>query len=148
VLGLQKTQSREWIFCKIVRPGDMFTTRYTHSVKNRPVWESYTIDAQYRMILNETVYPGTGYGLPVYAGGDEKFSLRPDGFSCISNMHRHIPSLLLRVEPQYNNIFSFNKIHTLNLSKILGNGVVDMRVHQSNIVRYVWRCCFEKKRKS
>jgi hypothetical protein len=62
--------------------------------------------------------------------------LLSDGSECISGMQRPIPSLLLRVERAYNNTFTFKEAQSLNLSQILGDGLMEMRVHRSNPIQY------------
>jgi hypothetical protein len=137
VLSLRNIEDGSWIFYKQVRPGDTFSTRYTHSVKHRPVWDVYYIDQDYRMMLEETIFPGYGYGLPYLTNGDEIFSQRQDGNYSISNIKRHIPSLFLRVERPYDNIFTFDTQAGINLSSLIGDGVVDMRVITVSALTYL-----------
>jgi len=137
VLGIQNTRDGRWIFFKIIHPGEVFSTRYTHSVFQRPVWDIYRIDARSRMILEETIFPSHGYGLPFRTNRNEKFKIREDGNYCISNINRHIPSLYLRVQHQYGNVFTFNETVSLNLSSILGDTLVEMRIHKLNLPGYL-----------
>jgi len=137
VLSLKNMEDGSWIFYERIRPGDTFSTRYTHSVKHRPVWDVYYIDGDYRMMLEETIFPGYGYGLPYLTNGDEKFSQREDGNYSISNIKRHIPSLFLRVERPYDNTFTFGKRHGINLSALMGDGLVEMRVITVSALTYL-----------
>lgn len=139
VLGLQNMKDGTWIFCEAVHPGDVFYTRYTHSVKHRPVWDIYFIDNDYRMILEETVFPGYGYGLPYMTKGNQIFTEREDGNYSISNINRHIPSLSIRVGRPYDNIFTFKEEPPINLSSLIGDGLVDMRVHSLNMPKYIYK---------
>ncbi len=139
VLGLQNAKDETWIYSKIVDPGDVFSTRYTHSVKHRPVWDIYFIDKDYRMILEETIFPGYGYGLPYLTNGNEQFTEKDDGNYSISNIKRHIPSLFIRVGRPYNNTFTFKEESPINLSALIGDGLVDMRVHKLNVLRYLYK---------
>jgi hypothetical protein len=136
LLGLREAQTGHWVFAKAVHPGDTFGLGYTHSVKHKPVWDFYIINEHYQIIQNKTVFPGSGFGLPSEAQGEETYALLSDGSECISGMQRLIPSLLLRVERTYNNTFTFKEALSLNLSQILGDGLMDMRIHRSNPIQY------------
>jgi hypothetical protein len=136
MLGLRETPNGRWIFAKVVYPGDTFGLGYTHSVKHKPVWDFYVIDERYQIIQNKTIFPGSGFGLPSEAQGEETYALLSDGSECISGMQRRIPSLVLRVESTYNNTFTFKEAQSLNLSQILGDGLMEMRIHRSNPIQY------------
>ncbi|MBN2568676.1 MAG: DUF1850 domain-containing protein [Deltaproteobacteria bacterium] len=138
VLGLQNTEDGKWLFFEGVHPGDIFSTRYTHSVKHRPVWDIYFIDKYYRMMLEETIFPGYGYGLPYLTKENEKFTEKDDGNYSISNIKRHIPSLLICVGRPYDNTFTFKEQSPINLSALIGDGLVDMRVHKLNVLTYFY----------
>jgi hypothetical protein len=135
VLGLRDLRSGRWIFSRVVSPGDAFALGYTHSVKHQPVWDHYSIDERFRIVQTRAIFPGSGFGLPSAAEPGEVHSLLPDGSECIAGMHRPVPQLALRVERAYRNTFVFNDALTLDLSEIMGDGLVDMRVHPSNPIR-------------
>jgi hypothetical protein len=136
MLGLREAQTGRWVFARAVSPGDTFALGYTHSVKHKPVWDFYVIDEHYQIVQDKTVFPGSGFGLPSETHGDETYALLSDGSECISGMQRRIPFLLLRVERAYNNTFTFKKALSLNLPQILGDGLMDMRIHPSNPIQY------------
>jgi hypothetical protein len=93
------------------------------------VWDIYRIDEHYRIIQRETIFPGTGFGLPCQTDDGETYTLRSDGNGHISNMQRLIePGLLLRIEQAYDNVFTFNESGNLNLSQTIGDGVVNLSI--------------------
>ncbi|MBN2438437.1 MAG: DUF1850 domain-containing protein [Deltaproteobacteria bacterium] len=120
-------------------PGDTFSLRYTHSVYRRPVWDIYFIDSRYRIILEETVFPAYGYGLPFSTAKNQVFRVREDGNFSISNIKRPIPSLHLRVQRQYGNTLTFNGKTTLDLSSGFGNGVIEVKIQEFNRIQYLYR---------
>jgi hypothetical protein len=136
LLALRESPNGRWVLAKVVCPGDAFVLGYTHSVIQKPVRDFYMIDEHYQIIQNKTIFPGTGFGLPSEAHGDETYTLLSDGSECISGMQRRIPSLLLRVERAYNNTFTFKEAQSLNLSQILGDGLMEIRIHCSNPIQY------------
>ena len=91
------------------------------------------------MILEETVFPAYGYGLPFATAKGQVFRVREDGNFSISNIKRPIPSLHLRVQRQYGNILTFNGKTTLNLSSSVGNGVIEVKIHEFNRIQYGYR---------
>ena len=135
-LGLRDAKDNRWIWLAVADPGDTFSLRYTHSVYQRPVWDIYFIDSRYRIILEETVFPAYGYGLPFATAKGQVFRIRGDGNYSISNIKRTIPSLHLRVQRQYGNILTFNGRTTLNLSSSVGNGVIEVKIHEFNRIQY------------
>ena len=139
VLGLRDSLTGRWVFASVVHPGDTFALGYTHSVKRKPVWDFYTVDEHYHIIETKVIYPGSGFGLPSGAQRDEIHSLLADGNECISGMHRLIPFALLRIERAYNDLFTFRETLTLNLSQILGDCVVDLRIHRSNPIQFTFQ---------
>lgn len=139
VLVLCDTHSGCLVFCRAVSPGDEFSLSYTHSVKLKPVLDFYVVGEHYEIIQNKTIFPDSDYGLPSRAVGQETYTLLPDGNGCISGMRRLIPSLLLRVERAYDNTFTFNESMTLNLSRKLGDGIIDMHISDMNPFQYVFQ---------
>jgi hypothetical protein len=135
-LGLRDAKDNRWIWLTVADPGDTFSLRYTHSVYQRPVWDIYVIDSRYRMILEETVFPAYGYGLPFATAKGQIFRVREDGNFSISNIKRTVPSLHLRVQRQYGNILTFNSKTTLNLSSSVGNSVIEVKIHEFNRIQY------------
>lgn len=138
-LGLRDVKDNRWFWLVTADPGDTFTIRYQHSVYQRPVWDIYFIDSRHRMILEETVFPAYGYGLPFATAKDQVFRVRADGNFSISNIKRHIPSLHLRVQRQYDNILTFNGKTTLNLSSSVGDGVIEVKIHAFNRIQYLYQ---------
>ena len=139
VLGLREIRSGRWVVARVVAPGDAFALGYTHSVKLKPVWDHYTVDAHYRILQTKVVFPGSGYGLPSETAPGEVHRLLPDGYESIDDMQRPIPQLALRVERAYRNTFVFNEAPPLDLSNAIGDGVLDMRIHESNPIQLLLR---------
>jgi hypothetical protein len=137
VLVLRDTHGGHLVFGRVVSPGDEFSLSYTHSVKLKPVLDFYVIGQHYEIIQNKTIFPDSDYGLPSRAVGQETYTLLPDGNGRISDMRRLIPSLLLRVERAYDNTFTFNKSMPLNLSRKLGDSVIDMHISDMNPFQYI-----------
>jgi len=54
-------------------------------------------------------------------------------------MRRLIPSLLLRVERAYDNTFTFNETVTLDLSRKLGDGIIEMHICDMNPFQYFFQ---------
>ncbi|MEN6441820.1 MAG: DUF1850 domain-containing protein [Syntrophobacter sp.] len=139
ILVLRDVRDGCRVFAHVVSPGDTFSLRYTHSVKQKPVWDFYRIDAHYRIMQTQTIFPDSDFGLPSLAVGTEIYTLLPDGNGCISGMRRLIPSLQLRVERAYNNILTFGEATSVNLSQKCGDSILEMRIQNMNLIQYAFR---------
>lgn len=126
-------------FARVVSSGDSFSLRYTHSVKRKPVWDFYVIDAHHRIIQTKTVFPDSDFGLPSLAVGSETYTLLDDGNGCISGMQRLIPSLQLRVERAYENTLTFNGTLGIDLPQKCGDCILTMRIQAMNLIQYVFQ---------
>jgi len=135
VLQVLEPRTGRWLIAQVVAPGDGFALSYTHSVVHKPVRDYYTVDPQFRIIQTQTVYPGTGFGLPSEAGPGEVHRLLPDGSECIAGMRRLIPQLVLRVERAYHNTFTFNDAPPVELADLCGDAPLELRVHATNPIR-------------
>lgn len=138
VLVLRDARGGCSVFARAVSPGDFFSLRYTHSVKQKPVWDFYMIDGRHRIIQTKTIFPDSDFGLPSLAGENETYTRLDDGNGCISGMQRLVPSLLLRVERAYNNVFTFNETTSVNLSEKRGDCILEMRIHVMTLARYAF----------
>ena len=99
---------------------DKFTLKYSHSVALTPVWEIFTIDNSFQIVLIETDFLDHGAGLP-YTVFDQEVFLNEDGRFKIKNMHRIMQSpIYYMVEKNRENYFYFKNIE-INLSSLLGD---------------------------
>jgi hypothetical protein len=135
VLQVREPRTGRWLIAEVVAPGDGFALSYTHSVVRKPVRDTYTVDPDFRIIQTQTVYPGTGFGLPSEAAPGEVHRLLPDGSECIAGMRRVIPQLVLRVERAYHNTFTFNDAPPIELADLCGDVPLELRVHSTNAIR-------------
>jgi len=87
-----KTENK-LLFSSVVYLGQTFSLEYTHSVQLTPVRETFTIDSTGSIILIETSFESTGFGLPE-PKGNFKFK---DGKIIWSNINRRIGTIFLRV---------------------------------------------------
>ncbi len=138
VLQARDQKTGRCVFSQLVAANDIFSLRYTHSVKQKYTWDIYTVDKNYHIVQTATVSPGTGYGLPCITNLSEKFSITKDGYFKISNMQRPVESLALRVGKAYDNILEFNSTSTVNFSQTFGSGVLLIGIYETNLFNH-WR---------
>lgn len=138
VLTLRDIYSDSCVFARAVSPGDRFSLSYTHSVKWKRVLDFYVVGEYYEIVQYKTVFPGSDFGLPSAATGQESYTSLHDGNNCISGMRQKIPSLLLRIEPLYDNILTFKENSELNLSRSLGDCVLEMRIQNMSPLFYAY----------
>ena len=135
-LDLRPFSDGEIIFKQKVQPGDKFTLKYTHSVALTPVWEIFTIDKDYQIILIETDFLDHGAGLP-YSAFDQEIFVEEEGRFKIKNMHRVIPApIYYRIGAVRENIFYF-KDKEIDLSSSVGDKLLTIEIDKINLFNYL-----------
>jgi len=135
-LELRSFSDGEIVFSQKVQPGDKFTLKYTHSVAKTPVWEIFTIDKDYQIVLIETDFLDHGAGLPYASFGEEMF-VEEDGKFKIKNMHRVIPTpIYYRIGAVRENIFYF-KDKKIDLSSLVGDKLLTIEIGKTNLLNYL-----------
>ena len=134
-LDLRPFSDGEIIFKQKVQSGDKFTLKYTHSVALTPVWEIFTIDKDYQIILIETDFLDHGAGLP-YSAFDQEIFVEEEGRFKIKNMHRVISTpIYYRIGAVRENIFYF-KDKELDLSSSVGDKLLTIEIGKTNLINY------------
>ncbi|PKP57235.1 hypothetical protein CVT91_11105 [Candidatus Atribacteria bacterium HGW-Atribacteria-1] len=135
-LELRSFSDGEIVFSQKVQPGDKFTLKYTHSVAKTPVWEIFTIDKDYQIVLIETDFLDHGAGLPYASFGEEMF-VEEDGKFKIKNMHRVMPSPIYYMVGEIREIFFSFKNMEINLSLLLGDKLLTIEIDKNNLLNYL-----------
>jgi hypothetical protein len=117
---------------KKIRPGNVFSLGYLHSVEKSDVWERFIIDADYRIVLTETKFQGQAAGLPSALAPGERLTREGRWFR-ISGMARVLPHVLLRVDPQWHNRFQFEDEEEKDLSSMVGSCLLLIRVEKIRV---------------
>jgi hypothetical protein len=107
------------------------------------VRDFFLIDAQYRMVLNETRFQGQGTGIPSAPAPGEKLHREGDWFR-ITGMHRVLPSIYWRVQAQWHNRFRFGNDSESDLSARIGDALIHIQVQKMNPASYVRTCLTSK----
>jgi len=137
VLEITALREGKTVFIRTVHPGEKLSTMYIHSVEKSPVWEFFTIDENYQIVLNETIFSSCNTGLPYAAIGDEAFYCDGDHFR-ISNMTRVLPELCLWVHKRYRNTLEINDSTVLNLPSLAGNTLLRVMVRKITLLRFTY----------
>jgi hypothetical protein len=135
-LELRSFLDSEIVFSQKIQPGNKFTLKYTHSVAKTPVWEIFTIDKDYQIVLIETDFLDHGAGLPYASFGEEIF-VEEDGKFKIKNMYRiiYIP-FYYRIGSITENIFYF-KDKEIDLSSSVGDKLLTIEIGKTNLLNYL-----------
>jgi len=135
-LELRSFSDGEIVFSQKVQSEDKFTLKYTHSVAKTPVWEIFTIDKDYQIVLIETDFLDHGAGLPYASFGEEMF-VEEDGKFKIKNMHRVMPSPIYYMVGEIREIFFSFKNMEINLSLLLGDKLLTIEIDKNNLLNYL-----------
>ena len=134
-LELRSYSDNKLIYKKRVQIKDKFTLKYSHSVALTPVWEIFTINDSFQVVLIETNFLDHGAGLPYTAYNSEVF-LNEDGKFKIKNMYRVMPSpIYYMVEKNRENYIYFKYIE-INLSSLCGDELLTIGVYKTNLFNH------------
>ena len=135
LLVLEKNE--DWIFVRVVQPGDTFSLAYLHSVSLSDVRDLFRIDEEYRIILAETKFKGQGAGLPSAGLPSERWSRAGDWFH-ITGMKRIVSSpLLWRVDSHWQSRFQFDGEIEQSIASRVGDGLIRIEIRKANLLRWL-----------
>jgi hypothetical protein len=125
------------IALRIVRPGDTFRLGFLHSIARSDIWDRFTIDPQYRIVLIETRFQGQGTGIPYGAAEGETLIREGDWFR-LTGMKRVVPALDWRVGAEWRNRFRFGDEPEIDLSAKIGDRLVQVRIEKMMAIAWLW----------
>ncbi|HET6489281.1 MAG TPA: DUF1850 domain-containing protein [Syntrophales bacterium] len=136
VLEIDALREGSPVFVRIVHPGSEFSLGFIHSVELSPVWDYFTIDDSYRIILYETAVRSFNTGLPSTLTGEERLRREGDGFR-ISGVNRVLPSIDLWVHERTDNTLKV-KDDTLKLYSLAGNTLLRISIRKTCLGGYLY----------
>jgi hypothetical protein len=136
VLIVEDTISGTVVWCRFIQRGDRLVLMYRHSVELCHVWDHFLIDGEYRLVLNETVFPSSNTGLPSVLGDGERLVRDEKGFR-ITNMHRVLPAIAVWVDRQYDNTLMFGR-QTVFLPDLAGNKLLRLQTRQAALAEFIY----------
>jgi hypothetical protein len=122
---------------RIVRPGDTFLLGFLHSIARSDIWDRFTVDAQFRIVLIETRFQGQGTGIPYGAAGGETL-IREGNWFRLTGMKRVLPAIDWRVGAEWHNRFRFGNEPEIDLSAKTGDRLVHVRVEKMTAIAWLW----------
>jgi hypothetical protein len=105
VLEMAEDSSGRIVLCARLSPGEEFVLRFTHSVNQRPVFETLRADDDHLVIVKSR-FDSFGAGMPDISNGGGTLALREDGW-LEWTVNRRVPEVTVRVGRTAN--------HTLHL---------------------------------
>lgn len=138
------TDAEEVVAIRIARPGDTFLLGFLHSIARSDIWDRFIIDPQQRMVLIETKFQGQGTGIPYGAAEGETLIREGDWFRLVG-MRRVVPEIYWRVGSEWRNRFRFGDEPEINLSALLGDRLVLVRVSRMPAILWLWTRVWKSK---
>jgi hypothetical protein len=136
VLQIKAVGEGKVVYIRVINSGDRFATKYIHSVEKSPVWEFFTIDDHFRIVLYQTIFSSCNTGLPYAPFGDEEFYNNGTQFR-IANMKRVVPELLLWVHEKYENTLRTDGSDDLLLASLSGNTLLQVSIRKVTMLEFV-----------
>jgi hypothetical protein len=131
------TSGEQVLTLRIVRPGDTFLLGFLHSVARSDIWDRFTIDPQYRIVLIETKFQGQGTGIP-YGAAEGETLIREGNWFRLTGMNRVLPAIDWRVQAEWHNRFRFGNEPEIDFSAKIGNRLVHLRVEKMLTIVCLW----------
>lgn len=127
---------------RIVKTGDTFLLGFLHSIARSDIWDRFTIDPQYRIVLIETKFQGQGTGIP-YGAAEGETLVREGNWFCLTGMKRVVPAIDWRVGAEWHNRFRFGDEPEIDLSAKIGDRLVQVRVEKMMAIAWLWSCVWK-----
>jgi hypothetical protein len=134
VLEIRAAKSGECVFVRLIRPGDLFSLTFIHSVEKSPVRDDFKIDERYRIVLYETAFRTLNTGMPTETSGGERW-IRANGEFRVVNRNRVLPEIRLPVDGPWANTLGFEG-GSVFLPDLSGDGLLVIRIGSVTPVRY------------
>jgi len=131
------TSGGQVLTLRIVRPGDTFLLGFLHSIARSDIWDRFTIDGQYRIVLVETKFQGQGTGIP-YGPAEGETLVREGNWFLLKGMKRVVPTIEWRVGVEWHNRFRFGNEPELDLSAKIGDCLVQLRIEKMRWIVWLW----------
>lgn len=126
---LSLTAEDRVVFSRAIKTGDTFRLGYLHSLALSDVWDIFTIDDDYRIVLTETRFQGQGAGLP-YAPSEGETWIHDGPWFRITGVKRIVPFIAWRVQKKWHGRFQFGEEPEIDVSALLGDALVRIGVQQ------------------
>ena len=126
---LSLTADDRVVLFRVIKAGDTFRLGYLHSVALSDVWDNFTIDEYYHIVLTQTRFQGQGAGLPYTPAAGETWH-RDGTWFRITGMKRVVPFISWRVQKKWHGRFQFGKEPEIDFSARLGDALVRIGVQQ------------------
>jgi len=130
------TKNDQVIFLRVVKPGDTFQLAYLHSVAWSDVRDFFRIDAEYRLVLTETLFQGQGAGLPYGVSPGEQWVQEGDWFR-ITGIRRVVPSIDWRIQSEWKDRFRFQNEPEVDVSAQVGNGLIHIQAKKVRLIYWL-----------
>jgi len=94
-LKITRVKGEATLFEVLLKPGELFTIRYNHSVEDSPIWESHSADKKGNIFIEEEKYLKFGAGMGKMPGVGRMVTRGP--FEVIEGMHLPVGDFILRI---------------------------------------------------
>jgi hypothetical protein len=136
-LVLTRVKDQKTVMVLPLKPGELFTIHYFHSVENAPIWESHSMDGRGRIYIEEERYEKFGAGMGKMPGVGRMVT--EGKYEVIKDMHMPTGDFILRVgSPGVDHTIIWRD-KRVNLSDGFAHQAIQFSGRSGSMLYRIWR---------
>jgi hypothetical protein len=136
-LVLTRVKDQKTVLVLPLKPGELFTIHYFHSVENAPIWETHSMDARGRIYIEEERYEKFGAGMGKMPGVGRMVT--EGKYEVIKDMHMPTGDFILRVgSPGVDHTILWREFR-VNLSERFAHQAIQFSGRPGSMLGRIWR---------
>ena len=136
-LQLTLVEEKKTVLVLPLKPGELFTIHYYHSVENAPIWEEHSMDKRGRIYIEEERYEKFGAGMGKMPGVGRM--VKKGMYEAITDMHMPTGDFILRVgSPGVDHTIIWRN-KRFNLSDTIAHKAVKFSGKPRSMLYQIWR---------
>jgi len=136
-LQITLVKEKKTVLVLPLKPGELFTIHYYHSVENAPIWEEHSMDKKGNIYIEEERYEKFGAGMGKMPGVGRMVT--KGIYEAITDMHMPVGDFILRVgSPGVDHTIIWRN-KQFNLSDTIAHKAVKFSGKPRSMLYQIWR---------
>lgn len=137
VYTVEKEEESQLLYHTLVRPGEIFSVKWIHSISKQPVTETYKIRKDLRIQIYEMIFNHHSPNLPSFPVEGTKWEIK-NGTYRVYNYNRSYKELLVRIGIVIANHTLYIKNDIIPLKELYKpGGLVKFRIDKIPFIKYL-----------